>query len=598
MGQLAAKLGPDTGAALRRAPQSPAGNAAPEPGPAKLLQEWKKAWADWDEVIGAACDEEGEYVIREHDWEQPYFDPLSVTGDLEPIAARMAALLPRIFDHGLDPDFSFADEVADCVEEIASSFPEWLSPFDCESFRLGSKATGCLLQWELRVCRRQGRSLFQLIDKLRGLEQSNRGLDLDDKTMSSFVRGLGKDAGKNILEGIRAHKDEDRWMKVLNSARSGWFLIYQDLCRGQDRSGYLETCRAKISQDWSLAVPVVKALVRKGANEELCQVCAEAATAFLYIRDGSKWGPRETLIASLGGGPHGEKPDERFIFLLEAWQRAAVALGRNDTAEAIRLQSALLACWRNWDKAFAAFNRVPAQELSGMRDKLFAQWRSLVAENSASRFTWDRFDTWEKPRAAGAWVCALVDAARQGGSGSVQNRTGQYKSPMPLSGNEPGGAGFMESIRLLLKEIEADRTSLRRGLNEPSRLSLDLENGDWLKAFSPTLARVLGNGWGMDKTLLASRRNWLRRLGAAALIPELKAFWKRNLLQLVPDPASNAGPDYERCVDWLQALREIDPEAARRLLDEWGTVHWRRRNLWSMLRKRGLPVPDLRGRRK
>ena len=576
IGQLAAKLGPDTGAALRRALQSPAGNAAPEPGPAKLLQEWKKSRADWDEVIGAACDEDGVYVIREHHWEQPYFDPLAVTGDLEPIAARMAVLLPRVFDEGLDPNFSFADEATDCVDEIASSFPEWMHPFECENFRLGPKATGCLIQWELRVCRREGKSLFQLIDKLRGLEHSNPGLDLDDNALTAFIRGLGKDAKKNILDGIRAHKDEDRWKKVLNSAHSGWFLIYQDLCRGQDHSGYLETCRTKISQDWSLAVPVVKDLARKGANEELCQVCAEAATAFLYIHGGGKWDPRETLIASQGGGTRGEKPDERFIFLLEAWQQATAALDRNDTAEAIRLQSDLLAGWRNWDKALAAFNRVPAQGLNAMRDKLFNQWRSLVAEKSADRFDFDRFGLWEKPRATGSWVCALVNAARQG---------------------EPGGAGFAENIRLLLKEMETDRTSLRHGLNELARFSLDLESGDWLKAFSPTLARVLGYGWVMDKTLLASRRNWLHRLGAAALVPELQAFWKRNLLRLVPDPASDAGSDYERCVDWLQALWEIDPDAAKRLLDEWGTVHWRRRNLWNMIRKRELPVPDLRGRR-
>jgi hypothetical protein len=571
---LAAKLGPDTGAALRRALQPSTKGASPDPGPAKVLQEWKKARADWDEVIGAACDEEGEYVIREHHWEQPYFDPLAVTGDLEPIAARMAALLPRVFDQGLDPKFSFANEAAECVDEIASSFPEWLPPFDCENFRLGPKATGCLIQWELRVSRREDKSLFQLIDKLRGLEHSNPGLDLDDNALAAFIRGLGKDAKKNILEGIRAHKDEDRWKKVLNSARSGWFLIYKDLCRGQDHSGYLETCRTKISQDWSLAVPVVKDLARKGANEELCQVCAEAATAFLYIRDGGKWDPRETLIASQGGGTRGEKPDERFIFLLEAWQQAAAALGRNDTAEAIRLQSDLLACWRNWDKALAAFNRVPSQSLNAMRDKLFDQWRSLVAEKSTDRFDFDRSGLWEKPRTAGSWAYALVNAARQG---------------------ESGRTGLQEGIRLLLKKMEADQNSLRHGLNELARLSLDLESGDWIKAFSPTLARVLGYGWVMDKTLLASRRNWLHRLGDAALVSELQAFWKRNLLRLVPNPVSNAGSDYERCVDWLQALQEIDPDAAKRLLIEWGVVHWRRRNLWNIIRKRGLPVPDIQG---
>lgn len=107
-----------------------------------------------------------------------------------------------------------------------------------------------------------------------------------------------------------------------------------------------------------------------------------------------------------------------------------------------------------------------------------------------------------------------------------------------------------------------------------------------------------GYGWTLDKALLASRRVWLSRLGAAALVPELQAFWKRNILRLVPDPASDAGSDYERCVDWLRALREIDPDAAGKLLGEWGAVHWRRKSLWRVVRKKDLPVPDLRGRRK
>ena len=579
IGNLAAKLGPDTGAALCRVTQSSSSkNASPKPGSAKILQEWKRVWEDWNGVISEACDEEGKYVIQEHHWEQPYFDPLSVTGDLEPIAARMATLLPRVFDEDLDPDFSFAEAVAESVDEITSSLPEWMSPFDCESFCLGPKATGCLVEWELRSCRREGQSLFHLIDNLRVLEQSNPGLALDGKTIAAFVHRLGKDGKRDVLEGIRAHREEDHWKKVLNSAHSGWFLIYKDLCRGQDRSGYLETCRARISQDWSLAIPVIKELAHKKVNEETCQVCAEAATSFLHIRDGKKWDPRETLIASRGSGLTSEKPDERFIFLLTSWNKAAAALGREDTAEAIQLQSCLVADWRNWDKALAAFKRVPSPGLDAMRDKLFDQWRSLVTERSTDRFDFDRHHVglWEKPRADRSWMRALIDAAWQG---------------------EAGAAGLQESIRLRLKEMEADRNSLRRGLNELARLSLDLESGDWLKTFSPTLARILRYGWAMDKALLASRRKWLSRLGAAALIPELRAFWKRNLLRFVPDPASNAGSDYERCVDWLRALWEIDPDAAKRLLSEWGAIHWRRRSLWRTVREKGLPVPDLHRRR-
>lgn len=163
IGRLAANLGPDTGAALRRAMQISSKSPSPIPGPAKILQEWNRAWEDWNGIISKACEEEGECVIQEHHWEEPYFDPLSVTDDLEPIAARMAVLLPRIFDEDLDPDFSFADAVAESVDEIESSLPEWMGPFENEGFCLGPKATGCLVEWELRKCRSEGKNLFHLM---------------------------------------------------------------------------------------------------------------------------------------------------------------------------------------------------------------------------------------------------------------------------------------------------------------------------------------------------------------------------------------------------------------------------------------------------
>lgn len=87
--RLAGTLGPDTGTALRRALSPEPRAAAPLPGRAKVLQEWKRARGDWDRVIEEACGEEGKYVVQEHHWEEPYFDSGAVTRDLEPIAARM-----------------------------------------------------------------------------------------------------------------------------------------------------------------------------------------------------------------------------------------------------------------------------------------------------------------------------------------------------------------------------------------------------------------------------------------------------------------------------------------------------------------------------
>jgi hypothetical protein len=58
--------------------------------------------------------------------------------------------------------------------------------------------------------------------------------------------------------------NQNPWKQALDSAQSSWFRIYSELCRRQDRPTYLEDCRARISQDWTLALPVAKDLLVAG----------------------------------------------------------------------------------------------------------------------------------------------------------------------------------------------------------------------------------------------------------------------------------------------------------------------------------------------
>jgi hypothetical protein len=571
--RLAGKLGPDTGETLRRALRS--SGKKPVPGKAKLLQEWDRAWSDWDDRISEASDEDGEYVVREHHWEHPYFDTLAVTQDLEPIAARMSRLQERVFDEGLDPKLDFSSEVAQSVESIASSLPDFIEPFEAESFALGPKATGCLIAWERRKARSEGKTAFNLLDKLRALEADNPGLQLDSKALIFFMRSLGKDDKKAVFEAVHAHRDDARWKSVLDSAHSCWFRIYKDLCRGLDPSAYLKTCRDAIARDWTQAFPVLKQFEREKAHEEVCGVCAQAASAHLYLRDVTPWDPRESMLAPHGCGPLEGRPDERFLQLLAAWRKAAAALGRQDTAEALRLQATLLCGWKNWDKALAAFRALSSPDMDAMREKFFDEWRSLVVERSLHRveFERDRYMISPPPPAGWSWVHAIADAARM---------------------RAEDAAGFHEDVSAWLRQLEQNPGTLKHSLDALARFSLDIDGGVWLKEFSPSLALVLGRGWPLERALIASRRAWLARLKAEALAPELQAFWKRNLCSLVREQPFDASSDYSRCVDWLAALWEIDPDAGRGLLHEWAAAHWRRRNLWRAVGRKGLPVPELR----
>ena len=233
--RLVKKLGLETGAALRRTLKAPGGKHRLEPSFAKVREEWKRVWKDWDDCIAEACDEKGRYVIQEREWEQPYFDPLSVTDELEPIAARMRKILPQVFEKKIDPDFSFAQAVRESVKEIASNLPDWMDPFADEGFALGPQATGCLLDWEWRTARTKGITAFSYVDQLCELEMATEGLCLDEQVIARFIRKLDALAKKDIFLGIQRNRGQDRWKQVLDSAHSGWCRIYKELCRAQDR---------------------------------------------------------------------------------------------------------------------------------------------------------------------------------------------------------------------------------------------------------------------------------------------------------------------------------------------------------------------------
>ena len=564
--RLLRRLGSETGTALRRVLVADNSKHSPVPGRAKIKEEWEQAWADWNSRIAEASDSEGDYVIQEHHWEEPYFDPLSVTHDLEPIAARMRKLLPRVFDENIDPDFSFAQAVQESIEEIKSGLADGMDPFAYEVFALGPEVTACLIDWEWRSARRRRRTAFQFADQLCLLEVSTHGLGLDDKVVARFIRGLDADAKNDVLKGIQAKRDQNPWKQALDSAHSGWFRIYTELCRGQDRPAYLENCRARISQDWTLALPVAKDLERRKKYAEILVLCAAALRSFLHLREGENWELRQELLVARAGYRVNRQWDARVLDLLQIWGRSASALQEEEIAAAARLQSDLLEDWTNWDKTIAAFRRIPQPKFTPLRERLFAQWRELVAERSVGSVHYGLHgDPPQEPH----WVHALADAAWNG---------------------EGSQDSLCAWLRQWLDATERDCTTLCLSQGALARLSLDLDSVTWLSPVSPTMARLLAYNQSNDPRLGASRRKWLKRLGAYFLVPELLAFWRRNAQRLVPDPAASGGPDYQGCADWALALRELNPTSCKELLLQWSVAHRRRRNLWRALQRKGLSM--------
>ena len=564
--RLLAQLGEETGGTLRRLLASRGRSrtkAQPSPGSAKILEEWEKAWGEWEACVAESGDEDGRYIVREHHWEEPYLDGSSLAEDLEPLAARMRTILERVMDEGLDSDFNFLTAIEDLDAEIGSGLPEWMDPSSGDRCPLGPEVTGCLLEWGWRACRRDGRSAFELADAIQNLEASARIVSLDDDTIARFIRGLGDADQQAVLKGIVAHRSGSHWAKVFGTAHSGWFKIHHELARRWDRALFEETSRKNIAHDWELALPLVTDLLRRKAFDRAWPLIEEAVRALLRLKPGEAWDPRERLLISDPSLRYRSDRPAAAFRLLESWGKVATGLGQDELACALELQVAVGRRWADGGAALEAFRRAPSPRFASMRDRLFADWRSLVVEATLGHETHER----ESPGLV--WVHALVDAAREGADGAPS---------------------FRRAVRQWLEETARAPATLQQSQGALGTLTLDLDVGSSLRRTWPTLHRLLSTRWQGEPALSASRRRWVERLGVADLFPDVLECWRRHVASLVPDPASATGSNYEDCAEWLAVVFELESAAYQRVVQGWAGPHARRKNLWLAITRRQLPL--------
>ncbi|MFQ5830661.1 MAG: hypothetical protein ACE5JD_16135 [Candidatus Methylomirabilia bacterium] len=564
--RLFARLADETAGTLRRLLASRGRSrtkARPSPGGGKIRQKWEKAWGEWEACVAESGDEHGPYVVREHHWEEPYLDGASLAQDLEPIAARMRQVLERVMDDELAPDFSFASAIEDMDAEIGSGLRDWMDPSSGDGCPLGPEVTGCLLEWEWRACRRDWRNPFEFADTIRKLEASIRVVSLDDDTVARFILGLGDADQQAVLKGIVAHRSAGPWADVLGAAHAGWFRIHQGLARRWDPALFEEASRKHIAQDWELALPLVADMLRRKSFDRALPLIEEAVRALVRLKTGEAWDPREMLLISHPALQHWSDRHAPAFRLLESWRKVATGFNQEEMACALELQVTVGRRWADGDAVLEAFRRVSSPRFAGMRDRLFADWRSLVVETTLGRQPNRR----ESP--GSVWVRALVDAARAG---------------------KDGAPSFRRAVRQWLEDTGRAPATLQQSLGALGTLTLDLDVGSSLRKTSPTLHRLLSTRWEGEPAFSASRRRWVERLGVADLFPEVVEFWRRHAAGLVPEPANATGSNYDDCAGWLAAVFELDSGAYQRVVRGWAGQHARRKNLWLAITRRQLPL--------
>jgi len=555
--RLFARLGAETGKSLRvvleperaaRGPQRPA------PGRAKVEQEWKALWANWEECVEETGHEGGKYVQQEERWEAPWLDASGLADDLENVAAEMRRLLGRVWDLEIDPECSLADAVRTAAESVGAGLPEWMD--HGEDLAFGPEVTGCLLDWEWRAARRDGRGAFAFVEQVRDVERSLGHAGLDDEAIADFVTGLDADDKQAILHGLTRHRGDARWKEALDAPHTGWFRAWRKLAERSDPALFSTLCRDNIERDWTLALPLLKGALARKDFAQADAVVRQALPGMLGSEPGLSWDPRQALLIRHPYYRYRQDWSPDVFHLLEAWRTTAEALGRTDEARAIVLQLLVARKRDDWDAIVAALRDVQASCAL-----LIADWRSEFAESSV-RATTSRDGIPEL-----GWLHALVDAVLAGADGRA----------------------FREAVRKWLREAAGTPALLHQCEYSLATLLMDVDGAGHLRRNGPKLVRLLSRDRGGSRGTDRTRQRWIEQLGGFELYPEILAFWKRNAAALVPDPGRQEKSDYERCAEWMAAILELDRDAYDAIIGRWSVEHRRRRNLWQAFGRRGLP---------
>lgn len=575
--RLLKRLQPDTAAVLLNVlyPARRAGAPATvAPGKAKLRQDWDALWAEWNDCVLESGLEDGRYIQQEHHWEAPYFCADSLAHDLEAIAKRMKPLFNQVRGEGIAVGFSFLEQLRNLAQELGSGPPEYVDHESTELL-LGPEVTSCVLEWEAGGPGAPRGDPFALVDALCKLEAGLDHVFLDAKTVARFVATWPDAAQQAVVVGVERERRRPHWANALARPHSSWFQLVLGLARRCKPDFHTTLSVASIGEDWTLAAPVVSALLKRRDHATAASLLAAAFRSMLRAPAGTEWDPRSVLLARhlhLDHDPRRKAVAER---LLRAQRTIAERLRQDDTGAALEVQAIALRDPEDGEAMIATLRAMGAPKLHRVRDELLAEWRELIVGRTLRRS--------RNPRTSALtdWVPALVNAAVEGPAAEPALHRSVQRA-------------LSQAAKDLKRSLWSDSYALHRWGQPPellplTRLTLDLDASGRLQRTAPTLHRLLSQSDGEQPSRLDRvRQEWFVRLGGARLLDDVIAFWREQVHSLVPAP----GPtEYGLCVEWLVATRELAPEAGDRILAEWAKEHARKRNLWAAVREAGLRIP-------
>jgi hypothetical protein len=184
----------------------------------KLLEIWDDLWGRWNSHVCEVGDEEGEYVLKDSDWELPYFDPTALADDLEQIAVEMKPMLEPLSQLIDDPELFV--KAVDEINENIRSFPEWMGAEECCD--LGPQTTTCVLEWTWRVREHKEMAAEQFVERILRLDSDASYVRLNTVASLDFFAGLPE----NVRSRFYADLSQEKFAAKRNDLHSIWHLIH------------------------------------------------------------------------------------------------------------------------------------------------------------------------------------------------------------------------------------------------------------------------------------------------------------------------------------------------------------------------------------
>ncbi len=518
---------------------------------AKFAEEFHSAMAALTCLQYEVGDEDGDYVVQEHDWEAPDFDSYKLTADMEQAAEDLLPLLERAAKLELEePDafLTFAKELTEAID----SYPEYI--YTEEGVEFGEKATECVLKWLDLHAEDEHDFLCELLNCI-----DNSGMvDLCDGAISRYVlHGWPEDRRKAFYAAIEKRREQViEFCELTNTPRNLWHNIRFSLANEFDQEVKEEIAEAALEKDWTMGLPLIEAALAKNDFDRASEFCRRTVQS-LYCRYQSglqncDFDPAKTPIIPRWNFNR-DSESTHVSRILRIWSELARKNGNVQLAELLAIQDVLYMKADDWSAVREVFKQAENADTSA----LFSVWKT--------RFLAERHLSFGgEARLKRNWIGWLIDAGFAGSFLNFTDKALQWLNEKAEYRNLAGGQLRLPAQMSLIADLFRLQAAPKEYPTLTERLKIDCQLED-----------------------CPAREEWLAQADTAKLTAAALAFMRRNISRIVPSPELMSS-DYSCAAGWLAAARELAPEQAEKLLQNWRVAFKRKRNLWRDLRSHGF----------